>query len=216
MIFLNGNTDSLKLFTSSVAEIDYSIVYVDMPSITTLFKSNEGKIITATSTEMLNDSTPNTKRSVKSISLRNSDGAISNTVTLKKLINSIYYSLTPDIVLLPGEVYEYNENMGWKYYAADGSVKSSNTGIVASGDLSGTYPGPSVVKIRGNTIPMNSIGFFYNDGTGNISWQAASSSSITGLSIVPGGGSGINELDTAGGYTFGKLVAALKASKIIT
>jgi hypothetical protein len=50
------------------------------------------------------------------------------------------------------------------------SAKKSYPTSAASGDLSGSYPGPTVAKIKNNTVPVNANGSLINNGSGNLSW----------------------------------------------
>jgi trimeric autotransporter adhesin len=42
----------------------------------------------------------------------------------------------------------------------------------AGGDLSGTYPDPTVTKINGNSVPANASGTLTNNGSGTLTWTA--------------------------------------------
>src|ERR1700757_236574 len=59
-------------------------------------------------------------------------------------------------------------------FTNDAGYLTSIAGITAGGDLSSTYVNPTVAKIKGNTIPVNAAGVLTNNGSGVLSWVAAS------------------------------------------
>lgn len=135
MIILKATTELLTITTSTLADIDYSISYVDITATTFAPSTSEGKIITASATTVLSAPAASTKRQIKYISMTNRHASTSNSVVLKKLISATDYILTPTITLLAGETVEYIDGGGWTHYLADGSTQ-------------GSYPGAAGVDSR--------------------------------------------------------------------
>jgi len=125
MIILKATTEILELVTSSVADIDYSISYVDITTTSFAPSTNEGKITTATTTTILSAPSASTQRQIKLVTITNRHTSTTNTVLVKKDISGTEYYLTPSITLLAGEVLQYVDSQGWVYYSAIGEVKST-------------------------------------------------------------------------------------------
>lgn len=114
MIFLSPSTDTLEIKTSSAADIDYSISWVDVVPTTSATPGNsQGKITSATSTTAVTAPASGTTRQIKSISIRNKHVSLANTIQVVRDISGTEYLLTTDAVLQSGDVLTYDEGVGW-------------------------------------------------------------------------------------------------------
>ncbi len=126
MIILKSTTESLRLITSAVGStVDYSVSYADITTNTFAPSSNEGKIVTNTTTEILASPLTVTQRQVKLITITNIHASTTTTVTVHKYNTSggNTYDLTTHVVLLAGETLQYIDGQGWAYYSATGAIK---------------------------------------------------------------------------------------------
>lgn len=127
MIILKATTETLEITTSTTSAIDYSISFVDITATSFVPSTNEGKITTATDSTILSAPAGSTQRQVKLITITNRDATNSNTVLVKKDISGTEYYLTPVATLRAGEVMEYTDGQGWRYYTSTGATKIDGT-----------------------------------------------------------------------------------------
>lgn len=137
-----------------------------------------------------------TIRDVDFLSIHNRDSA-SVTVTIKYDISATD-SIIIAVTLATLETLEYTHGSGWKVIDVNGNLKTSASGTptgVAGGDLSGTYPNPSVAKINGSpviiTSPATGAALIY-DGANWIdgALDLADNDARTGTLPVANGGTG--------------------------
>ena len=155
MIFLNGNTESLEILTSSIADIDYQVNWVDViPSTGATPGSSQGKIISATTTTIAAAPASGTSRQIKTIFIRNV-GATSNTVTVKKDVSGNDYAVSTDAILQPGEILVYNLETAW---TIQDTLVSTLTNDLHLGyqDWTGiadpSTPGSNILRVYGKNI----------------------------------------------------------------
>jgi hypothetical protein len=127
MIILKSTDESLRIITSSIADIDYSVSYVDITTTSFLPSTTEGKTVTSTTTTILTAPAALTQRQVKLITISNRHASTTNMVIVEKDISGVGYYLTPSVSLLAGETLQYLDGAGWSYYAVNGSVKNDQT-----------------------------------------------------------------------------------------
>ncbi len=131
MILLDGTTETLTISTSSTADIDYSISYVDIGVNAFAPGATEGKYVAAnTANAALGSPAASTQRQVKLITISNRHASTSNTIIVKKYVPTNEYYLTPSVTLAAGELMQYIDGQGWVYYASNGTIKGSVLGAM--------------------------------------------------------------------------------------
>lgn len=114
MILLTSTNDTLELKTSSAADIDYQVNWVDVIASTSATPgSSQGKINSATSTTITAAPASSTSRQIKSIYIRNRHASTANTVSVNKDVSATEYIITTDAVLQAGETLTYEDGVGW-------------------------------------------------------------------------------------------------------
>ena len=124
-VILDKTTESLELQTASTASTDYSVSFVDKQNAQ---GSANGNIAAATTTTILVAPPTLTPRQVTWISIRNRDGAASQTVTLKLDVSATEFHLTPAVVLEAGESMIVDAEGNFIVYTAAGLVKAPSAG----------------------------------------------------------------------------------------
>lgn len=151
MFSIGTINDKIQIVTSSGADIDVTVTYNDFALIDVgpinITQASNGQqftaITTATTTDILAAPGENTSRAVRRISVRNIDGASSNTIYLQLNINGVVYLITPSVPLASGEQYEYESGTGWRRLDANGlTMGSGTTGADGLG-----YGGTSVTSL---------------------------------------------------------------------
>jgi hypothetical protein len=127
MILLKATTETIKLTTSTTADIDYSVSWVDVTTTAFSPSTSEGKVTTATSTTILAAPASSTQRQVKLITISNIHASTSNTISVKKDISGTTYALTPATVLAAGESLCYLDGQGWIIYGVGGAIKGAQS-----------------------------------------------------------------------------------------
>jgi hypothetical protein len=137
-ITLDATTKSLDLTTSSTADIDYAVSYVDMTTSAFTPGDGHGTINTAGTTVIVAAPASSTQRGVKSISVFNRHATAANTVTVKKDVSGTEYILFK-ATLSAGESLQWNDGGEWGVFDEAGRRKTSV---------------PQDVAIRGRIMPI--------------------------------------------------------------
>jgi hypothetical protein len=127
MIVLKATTETLEVVTSSTAQLDYTVTFVDVTSTTFTPSTTEGVLTSAATAVLLTAPAASTQRQVKLISINNRSTTVANTVRVQKDISTVEYWLSPNAVLAPGERLQYTSEMGWAVFDINGRQKVNNT-----------------------------------------------------------------------------------------
>lgn len=132
MIILDATTQTVTMTTSTGADVDYYVSYVDITSSAFTPGTSVGTATTATTTTILSAPAASTQRQVKYISITNID-TTSQTVTIKHDTSGTGKSMTSEVNLGASESLQYTQSKGWQAYTAGGRLKSSVTPTAISG-----------------------------------------------------------------------------------
>ena len=125
-IILESTSETIELSTSTTANIDYQINFVDLVLATGGTPgASEGKITSATTTVVVSAPAASTYRLIKSILVRNINATTVNLVTIKKDISATEYTMF-SVVLGISEVLTFTEGAGWQIFDSNGKLKTSD------------------------------------------------------------------------------------------
>lgn len=105
-MLLVGNTENLELITSETCTVDYVVEYADYvsgasPSFSV--GSVQGKITSATTTNVVPAPSAGVNRKIKALSISNTNSTTSVRVIIVKDVSATQYNITPNCNLGPGE-----------------------------------------------------------------------------------------------------------------
>ena len=120
-VILETTSETLEVLTTSTADLDYQINWVDIVTASGATPgASEGKITSATTTTVLAAPAASTYRVMKGLSIKNVHASTSNIVTFKKDISATEYQLTGATTLLAGESLVYTDLDGWQKMTSGG------------------------------------------------------------------------------------------------
>ena len=128
------STEKISLITSSTANINIIISYVDIVTSTEAVTADKQltAITSAATTDICAAPAAGTVRNVKGILIKNKHASTSNTVTPQINVSGTLYELTSDCILLFGESLILNAEGTWFHYDANGGVYGQS--LPAAGD----------------------------------------------------------------------------------
>ncbi len=104
MILLTSTNDTLELVTSSTADVDYFVSFVDITTSAFTPGSSQGTVSSATTTTITAAPASSTQRQVKLITVVNRHATSSNNVIIQKDVSATNYRLTGNYTLAAGEM----------------------------------------------------------------------------------------------------------------
>jgi len=130
---LAATTDKFQIITSSAADIESVINYIDANSSTGAFSgggSQRTKIAAATTTDILAAPAASTLRDVSDATWRNKHATLSNDITIVLNVNTVLYE-QHKVTLAPGDTLEWIEGIGFFVMTAAAAAKEFWKALVA-------------------------------------------------------------------------------------
>ena len=171
MILLKATTETIQIVTSSSANLDYSISFTDNVSGVAGFSSSEGAISSATTTTVVSAPAASSSRVIKLLTITNRDALVSVAISVVKDISGTTHTLYRAPALLAGEMLQYMDAVGWRYYAAGGALKGDQTAALSSISTEVQYNSSDVLGPLG-AAPV----WTQRDSAGSRAWRAVASS----------------------------------------
>ena len=141
-ITLDTTSKIFELTTSSTADTDYFVSWVDMTTSAFTPGASQGTINTAGTTVLVTAPAASTQRGIKAVSVFNRHASTAQTVTVKVDVSGTEYCLFK-ATLLAGESLQWTDGADWQTFDATGELKVT---------------APVTVGITGRAIPFNKIG----------------------------------------------------------
>ncbi len=141
-ITLDTTSKVFELTTSSTADTDYFVSWVDMTTSAFTPGASQGTINTAGTTVLVAAPAASTQRGIKTVSVFNRHASTAQTVTVKIDVSGTEYSLFK-ATLMAGESLQWSDGNEWGVYDATGDKKVN---------------APTSVGVTGRVIPINKVG----------------------------------------------------------
>ena len=141
-ITLDTTSKTFELTTSSTADTDYFVSWVDMTTSAFTPGASQGTINTAGTTVLVAAPAASTQRGIKAVSVFNRHASTAQTVTVKIDVSGTEYSLFK-ATLMAGESLQWSDGNEWAVYDATGDKKVNS---------------PVNVGVTGRVIPINKVG----------------------------------------------------------
>lgn len=158
IILTNSGTDKLQITTTTTANVDVHVSYMDYNGTTVTPGRQNTAISTATTTDVCATPGASTNRNIKTLNVANRHASSSNLVTVIYDANGTDYTLYA-VTLRAGESLEYIEGVGFFVVAA--SVPSGFTLKALASDYTNGAAGPVTTEVSGLTVTADVGAYFF-------------------------------------------------------
>lgn len=131
MLLLTSTSDLLKVITGSALNTDVHADWVDNNAGTITPGRTNTAITTAATTTVVASPGASTQRNIQSLSIRNTDAASTNAITVTHFDGTTNSTLIK-VTLNPGYTLQYGDSVGWNVLDGNGNVQYGS-GVTAAG-----------------------------------------------------------------------------------